>query len=137
MPWYRNRKLFKSPQGITGHLGSDVHKRPHMNLQCPHCLKYFKSTAALTQHTESQGRRCVIRDTTEYRPFVDQLTGGIADLEGVHDDMTNRYIVTKWAIDLYGDPDNQERAMRALEQQKMREIGEKEGDYWAGKTIGW
>lgn len=137
MFWY-NRKLFKSAQAISGHLGSDAHKRPLMNLQCPHCLKYFKSTAALTQHAESQGRRCVIRDTSEYRPFVDQLTGGIADLQGVYDDMTNRYVVTDVAIRRYGDEDSQERAMWALEQQRMREIGEKEGSgHWAGKAIEW
>lgn len=134
----RNRKLFKSPQAITGHLSSDTHKRPHMNLQCPHCLKYFKSTAALTQHAESQGRKCAIRDTTEYRPFVDQLTGGIADLEGVHEDMTNRYVVTRWAVDEYGDEEGYERAVGALERQRRREIGEKEGvGYWTGKTIEW
>ena len=104
----------------------------------PSLPKVLQSTAALTQHAESQGRRCVIRDTSEYRPFVDQLTDGIADLEGVHDDMTNRYAVTDVAIRRYGDEDSQERAMWALEQQKRREIGEKEeAGYWTGKTIEW
>ena len=121
-------------QGITGHLASDVHRRPMRNYQCPHCLRYFKSTAALTQHSESQGRKCEIRNTAEFRPFLDQLTAGIADLVGVHEDQTNRYVVTKTAIEKYGDED---RVQRAMNEQFRRGIEEKDGNYYHGKNIEW
>ncbi|SPN98968.1 uncharacterized protein DNG_02007 [Cephalotrichum gorgonifer] len=130
-------KLFKTLQGITGHLASDVHRRPEMRLQCPHCLRKFKTTTALTQHAESQGRRCDIRNTTEFRPFIDQLTSGIADVEGVFEDQTNRYVVTEEALYRYGDEEIRGRAIKALEEHQRREIGEKEGEYWVGKEIAW
>lgn len=124
-------------QGITGHLASDVHRRPLARFQCPHCLRNFASTAALTAHSESQGRRCEIRNTAEFRPFLDQLTAGIADVEGIHDDQTNRYIVTDEAVYQYGDDELRGRMKRVLEQQEMKQIEEKGGNYWDGKHIAW
>lgn len=122
-------------QGITGHLASDVHRRPLAKYQCPHCLRNFASTAALTQHSESQGRRCEIRNTSEFRPFFDQLTAGIADVEGIHDDQTNRYIITKEAVEKYGD--DELRGRMAVEQHENKQIEDKGGHYYDGKDIDW
>ena len=53
-------------------------------------------------HCESESRRCRLRNTESYRAFLNQLTGGIADLGGTFTDKTNRYVVTRDAIEKYG-----------------------------------
>lgn len=127
-----NRKAFKSMQGITGHLKSEAHKRPYLRLQCPHCMRNFNSTAALTQHSESQGRRCEIRNTTEFKEFFGQLTAGIADVVGHHEDQTNKYVVTDEAVYKYGDS-----AMKIIEDQYKREVEEKSGGYFDSTKCVW
>ncbi|KAL1882991.1 hypothetical protein VTK73DRAFT_513 [Phialemonium thermophilum] len=87
-------KCLPTAAGFINHLESPAHssKRYH----CPSCYRWFNSVAALTQHCESQGVRCNIRASDNFRPFLDQLTAGIADVRGVHDkDGTNRYVVPK------------------------------------------
>jgi hypothetical protein len=63
-------------------------------------------------HCESESRRCWIRNTDSYRPFLDQLTGGIADLAGQYGDKTNKYVVTREAIKKYGNKDSGEDIIR-------------------------
>lgn len=50
--------------------------------------------AAITAHVESQGVRCKIRETSGFRQFVDQLTGGIVDTKEKHGDGTEKYAVS-------------------------------------------
>ncbi|KAL2111254.1 hypothetical protein VUR80DRAFT_10321 [Thermomyces stellatus] len=128
-------KAFRSMQGITSHLESDVHRRPFTRLQCPHCLRYFKSTTALTQHSESQGRKCEIRNTNEFKHFVDQLTAGIADVEGMYEDQTNRYVVTEGAVGDFGEEGMERRAAMFLEQHQRKQIEEKGGNFYDDKHI--
>ncbi len=72
------------------HLGSPAHD--HIKYHCPHCLRAFDSATGLAQHAESQSVRCRIRETDQYGQFVDQLTAGMADVQGRHDDNTIRYV---------------------------------------------
>lgn len=124
-------------QGITGHLASDVHRRPLTRLQCPHCLRYFSSITALTQHSESEGRKCEIRNTNEFRHFLDNLTAGLADVEGKHEDDTNKYIVPESAQEKYGANELERRARNALEKQELKQMEEKGGSFYDGKIIHW
>lgn len=124
-------------QGITGHLASDVHRRPLTKLQCPHCLRYFSSITALTQHSESEGRKCEIRNTNEFRHFLDHLTAGLADVEGKHEDDTNKYIVSASAQDKYGGDEMERRMRKALEQQESKQKEDKAGNFYDDKTIHW
>jgi hypothetical protein len=61
-------------------------------LRCPSCLRQYNSATALVQHTESQARKCQIRDSRDYRQAVDLITGGLLDTAGRHDDLTVKYI---------------------------------------------
>jgi hypothetical protein len=47
----------------------------------------------LTQHTEAEGGKCRVQKASEFRPFTDQLTGGIVDNVGYHEDLTQKYVV--------------------------------------------
>ncbi len=71
-------------------------------MQCPRCSKWFDSIAALTAHAESQGVRCVLRETNGYRQFLDQLTAGILDTTERHDDGTEKYSVPAEARNTFG-----------------------------------
>ena len=86
-------------------------------MQCPHCQKWFDSTAALTQHAESEGVRCNIRETESYRVFLDQLTAGMVDTKEKHEDGTLKYEVSKeaWAI---GGMSREEAIKKETELQK-------------------
>lgn len=67
----------------------------HINekLRCPNCLNYFGSSAALTQHCESQGVRCRIREAGNYESTVDEITIGMGRVAGLHKDNTVKYAV--------------------------------------------
>jgi hypothetical protein len=58
--------------------------------------------AALTAHAESQGVRCVLRETSGYRQFLDQLTAGILDTTEKHVDGTEKYSVPAAARATFG-----------------------------------
>jgi len=80
-----------TPNGLLSHLKSPLHSGEQM--LCPGCLRYFPGATALTQHVESQASRCKVRESDQYRTFVDQLTAGLTDVDGRHNDNTVRYIV--------------------------------------------
>ncbi|KAK0635360.1 hypothetical protein B0T17DRAFT_39101 [Bombardia bombarda] len=77
-PQNRCPKSFPSGAGLVAHLRSDAHNTS-VKVQCPHCKKWFNDMSGLMQHAESQGVRCKIQTTTEYRPFLSQLTAGVID----------------------------------------------------------
>jgi hypothetical protein len=71
--------------------------------------------AAITQHAESQGVRCTIRDTDGFRQFLDQLTAGIVDTTEKNADGTEKYTVPEEAREVFGNskkkqPKKQDRA---------------------------
>ncbi|CAG8952784.1 hypothetical protein HYFRA_00009029 [Hymenoscyphus fraxineus] len=79
------------------HLLSSAHCK---NYQCKRCLSYFATLSALTQHSEAQSTKCIVRQTDFYSGVVDELTGGIAAPVGLLRDSTVRY-----AINNIGDPE--------------------------------
>ena len=76
---------------LTSHLKSPRHSQDAVF--CPSCLRFFYGATALAQHVESQASRCRVRDSNNYRTFVDQLTAGLVDVDGRHVDNTVRYVV--------------------------------------------
>ncbi|KAJ4308000.1 hypothetical protein N0V84_012361 [Fusarium piperis] len=87
-------KTFKNSRAIIGHLKSPAHSGT--KYRCPYCLRSFNSLAAITQHAEDSSVRCRVRETDTYGAFVDQLTGGMADVSlERHDDGTVKYEVSK------------------------------------------
>ncbi|KAL4807592.1 hypothetical protein BDV18DRAFT_103522 [Aspergillus unguis] len=60
-------------------------------MQCPGCLKIFKSTAALISHWESPTIKCDVSDGDLYAQIMDEVSGGMIQIAGYNDDGTMRY----------------------------------------------
>ncbi|KAM0561622.1 hypothetical protein ACHAPJ_002790 [Fusarium lateritium] len=87
-------KTFKSGTGMLAHLKSEAHSET--KYRCPYCLNTFGSLASITQHAESNGVKCRIRDTDNFKAYMDQLTGGMVDVAiDRHDDGTIKYEMAK------------------------------------------
>ncbi|RDW88445.1 hypothetical protein BP6252_00477 [Coleophoma cylindrospora] len=84
------RKSVESSKGFISHLKSPAHMNE--KLRCKGCLRYFASATALTQHSESQGVRCNVRNTDNYNAIVDEVTAGTTATAGRHEDDTVRYV---------------------------------------------
>ncbi|KAK5993942.1 hypothetical protein PT974_07380 [Cladobotryum mycophilum] len=99
-PRTRCLKTFKTAKALVGHLRGPAHG--DKTYRCPHCFKEFKSLTAITQHAESNGNRCRIRDTENYNAYLDQLTGGIIDVQpSRHADGTVAYRTSDKAKELF------------------------------------
>ncbi|KAA8648184.1 hypothetical protein EYZ11_000552 [Aspergillus tanneri] len=61
------------------------------DVQCPRCLRHFKTTAALIAHCESPSTRCDINDGEKYSQIIDELTGGMIQAVGYNTDGTVKY----------------------------------------------
>ncbi|RDW94976.1 hypothetical protein BP5796_00739 [Coleophoma crateriformis] len=89
VPFIR-KKSVGAPKGFISHLKSPAHMNE--KLRCKGCLRYFASATALTQHSESQGVRCNVRNTDNYNAIVDEVTAGTTATAGRHEDDTVRYV---------------------------------------------
>lgn len=89
-------------------------------LQCPGCLRWFKDASSLTAHSESETNRCSIRHSDNYRVYLDQLTGGMADVVGKNDDKTIKYDVSTEAIIKFG-PQQAKKATENMMAKKEEE----------------
>jgi hypothetical protein len=96
------------------------------------CLRYFSTATALTQHIESQGVRCKVRNTEGFNGVVDGVTGGTAVTTGRHIDDTIKYTVNPCLRNLFG-------AQGAIEAHKAAatEKDEKFNKYWETQTPTW
>lgn len=96
-----NRKSFDTSRALVTHMKAAT---SHYNakLQCPGCLRYFRDTSSLTAHSESETNRCSIRHSENYRNYLDQLTGGMADVADWHRDGTVKYEVSTEAVIKFG-----------------------------------
>ena len=56
-------------------------------------MRFFSTATGLTSHAENSTARCRIRDSDNYRQFIDQLTAGLTDVDGRHTDDSVRYVV--------------------------------------------
>ncbi|EAQ90644.1 hypothetical protein CHGG_02579 [Chaetomium globosum CBS 148.51] len=99
-PHDRCPKSFPRVAGLRGHLSSS-HIGQH-KVQCPRCFKWFNSMTAITAHAESQSARCDLRWTNGYRELIDQMTAGIVDTAGKHEDGTVKYTVPDTARQYFG-----------------------------------
>ncbi|KAF4453043.1 hypothetical protein F53441_4274 [Fusarium austroafricanum] len=69
---------FQKGWALIAHLRSEAHSET--KYRCPYCLDTFGSLASTTQHAESNGNKCRIRDTPEYDAYMDQLLAGMVDV---------------------------------------------------------
>ncbi|KAF4974257.1 hypothetical protein FZEAL_8819 [Fusarium zealandicum] len=87
-------KTFKKALGLLAHLKSPAHSAT--KYRCPYCLRTFVSLSAITQHAESNGVRCRIRETDTYDVYLDQLTAGMVDVSlDRHEDGTVKFEQSK------------------------------------------
>lgn len=133
-PHPRCPKSFGSGNALVAHIPA-AHPKKALRVECPTCLRKFDSITALTQHSESQGVKCEVRKTEEFRQFVDQLTGGIVDTADLHDDGTNKYFVPEEAGRVFNRDDLQERA-RKIMRERIREEAERKKNY-SNPNIQW
>ncbi|KAF7865205.1 hypothetical protein EAF04_006182 [Stromatinia cepivora] len=113
------KKSFDTESGFIQHLLSAAHAGNN-RLVCPNCYRGFGTYTALTQHCESQGVRCKIREADNYGRVVNDITSSVADVVGRHDDETVKYTVKKegWG----------ELAKRHREAEEKN--AKKKADYW-------
>jgi hypothetical protein len=118
------------------HLKSRAHNSTRY--QCPGCFRWFFSISALTNHAESSIVRCGIRNSVNFRHFLDQLTAGIVDVDGCHPiDLTNRYVVPRKAIDDFA-PANLTQAIDVVNiEVTVKEEIEKKERYWQQHSPDW
>ena len=72
------RQTFDISTDLSRHILED-HRITRVN--CPSCLKYFKSVTALVCHCESRGSKCQISKADDFSLFLDKLTGGFLTVE--------------------------------------------------------
>lgn len=73
---YRSRADFEAHLLSGAHVGGMV--------QCPNCLKRFKTTTALVAHAESGSTRCDLRHTEEFDLAMREITAGLIKVDGVY-----------------------------------------------------
>ncbi|KAI9649218.1 hypothetical protein NHQ30_001786 [Ciborinia camelliae] len=119
------KKSSDTESGFIQHLLSAAHAGNN-RLTCPNCYRSFGTYTALTQHCESQGVRCKIREADNYGRIVDDITASVADVGGRHEDETVKYTVNKEG---WGDIE-----ARAFMERKHRETEKKNSknraNYW-------
>lgn len=113
----------EKPGAFTQHLKSPAHRNE--KLQCNRCLRYFATATALTQHSESQGVRCTVRNDANYGGIVDVITGGTATTAGRHDDHTIKY-----ALNAHLDPTMGAAGIAEANKRQADEIAKGKEDYW-------
>jgi hypothetical protein len=89
-------------------------------------LKRFKTLAAVTAHSESSSLRCNIRSTDGYDAYMDQLSGGIIDVDlDRHEDGTLRYKTSEAARKTFGSKRKpQGQAAKGEDKVKMQPAGD-------------
>lgn len=71
---------YENPVDLEGHLQL-THLRK--DFRCPQCLKIFTKGSSLIAHAESAGGKCKVKDTTNFRKLLDEVSGGFLDAEDV------------------------------------------------------
>lgn len=73
-------RRLRSPQEFEQHLLSGVHVGAVV--QCPSCLKRFKTITALVAHAESGSTKCDLRKTEEFDLAIRSITAGLIRVDG-------------------------------------------------------
>ncbi|KAI9052130.1 hypothetical protein LZ554_003492 [Drepanopeziza brunnea f. sp. 'monogermtubi'] len=107
--WIKPLGKFKCPHcpkshasrfAFIAHLKSPAHRSER--LQCTKCLRYYDTATALTQHYESQGVRCTVRETDGYDNVLLGATAENVLTQGRMADDTIKYIINPQAPLLTG-----------------------------------
>ncbi|KAH8745641.1 hypothetical protein F5882DRAFT_108298 [Hyaloscypha sp. PMI_1271] len=112
------------------HLKSPAHRNE--KLQCINCLRYFATATALTQHCESQGVRCKVRQTSEYDGVIDGITGGTAITAGRHVDDTIKYAINPEIL-----PTLTTASVVEAHRARLEEKNKKRQHFWDDRTAKW
>lgn len=73
-------KKLASPKEFQTHLLTGVHAVS--SVQCPSCLKRFKTTTALIAHAESGSTKCELRKTEDFDREIRAITAGLIKVDG-------------------------------------------------------
>lgn len=73
-------RRLRSRQDFEEHLLSGAHVVE--TVQCPSCLKRFKTTTALVAHAESGSTKCDLRKTEEFDLAMRSITAGLIKVDG-------------------------------------------------------
>ncbi|KAH6723650.1 hypothetical protein BKA61DRAFT_664372 [Leptodontidium sp. MPI-SDFR-AT-0119] len=122
---------FKTANSFIGHLKSPAHSDE--KFQCLKCYRYYNSATALTQHAESQGVRCNVRDTDDFESVVRGITAGTTTTNGRLADDTVRYEINPDANLATSTTSKMAESYRAVT--KARD--EARSHYWDDKTPRW
>ncbi|KAL3467782.1 hypothetical protein BJX64DRAFT_283251 [Aspergillus heterothallicus] len=60
-------------------------------INCPRCLRPFKSTAAFIAHCESSSTRCDVNEGEMYAQIIEEISGGMIRTAGHNEDGTMKY----------------------------------------------
>lgn len=96
-PGSRCGQRILSVQEFEQHLLSSAHVGG--KVQCPSCLKKFKTTTALVAHAESWSTKCDLKNSAEYDLALRSMTAGLIRLDGTWRDGNVKYEsvpVSKW-----------------------------------------
>lgn len=131
------RRTFTNANALKRHLQNSASHTDEF-ITCPTCLKRFRDITALTQHSEAENSRCRIHLAEDYRPYTDQLTGGIIDTQGMHSDDTRRYVVPESALEKFGGVRKTSlRQAKDRVEAAEKKILEAETTYWDRHTPEW
>lgn len=98
---------------------------------CNSCNRYFADATALTQHSEAQGVRCLVRDTDQFDAEVQKITGGVAAVAGTLEDETIRYAVSSDLLD------HGATAITEANRAESAAIAARRNDYWNRHVPEW
>jgi len=119
---------YKSQNTFITHLKSPAHSDE--KYQCLKCLRIYDSLTALTQHSESQGVRCNVRETDDFESVIRAITADTTTTNGRMADDTIRYEI---------NPDAELSKTKMTENYRAaeREKNEARKRYWDNREIKW
>ncbi|KAH7377437.1 hypothetical protein BKA64DRAFT_750578 [Cadophora sp. MPI-SDFR-AT-0126] len=119
---------YKSQNAFIAHLKSPAHSDE--KYQCLKCLRIYDSLTALTQHSESQGVRCNVRETDDFDSVVRAITADTTTTNGRMADDTIRYEI---------NPDAELSKTKMTENYRAaeREKNEARKHYWDNREVKW
>ncbi|KAL2827859.1 hypothetical protein BJY01DRAFT_241059 [Aspergillus pseudoustus] len=82
-------KRFRTKRAFEQHiLSKNISIR---RINCPRCLRLFKSTAAFIAHCESSSTRCDVNEGNMFAQIIEEISGGMIKTAGHNEDGTLRY----------------------------------------------
>lgn len=88
-PGARCGQRITSVSAFEAHLLSPAHVGA--KVQCPSCLKKFKTATALVAHAESGSLKCDVRNSMEYDKVIRDITAGLIKVDGTWRDGSVKY----------------------------------------------